>query len=108
LSDLFFFGGLGNGFFMAFKAGGQGRDSGKGLGFEEPVTGIAVEALFGMLLMVEGDRLTSSGAKTKTDDEEEQKKPGRQSKEEKFHAVNPLVNTSPPEESPDSCKIHKG
>src|SRR4030042_2099064 len=97
LSDLFFFGGLGNRFFMAFKAGGYGRDSGKGLGFEEPVTGIAVEALFGMLLMVEGARLSGFEAKTKTDDEEEQKKSGRQSKEEKFHAMNPLVNADPPE-----------
>jgi hypothetical protein len=59
------------------------------LSFEEAVTGIAIEPLSGMLLMIEGDRLPSLGAKTKADDEQEQKKPGRQSKEKKFHALNP-------------------
>jgi hypothetical protein len=48
--------------------------------------------------------LPSSGAKTKTDDEEEQKKPGRQPKEEKFHAMNPSVNTGLTGESSGSCK----
>jgi hypothetical protein len=44
-----------------------------------------------MLPVVKRDRLPSFGAKTQTDEEEEQKEPGRQSKEEKFHTINHLV-----------------
>jgi hypothetical protein len=82
---------------MAFKADGEVRDSGKSLGFEEPVAGIAVEALLGVLLMIKGDRLPGSGAETKTDNDEDQKKTGRQTKEKKFHPVDLLVNRAYPE-----------
>ena len=53
LSDLFFLGGLGNGFIMAFKAGGQVRESGEGLGFEEAVTCVTLQSLFHMLFVIE-------------------------------------------------------
>jgi hypothetical protein len=100
LSDPFFLRGLSHGFFMAFEAGGQVRDSRKGLGFEEAVTGITLRPLFRVLSMIEGDGLLGLGAKTEADEEEEQENPNSQSKEEKFHALNPLVNMNPPREPP--------
>jgi len=38
---------------MAFKAGREVRDPGKGLGFEEAVTCIALQPLFRMLFVIE-------------------------------------------------------
>jgi len=50
--DLFFLRGLGHRLFMAFKAGGDVRNSRKVLGFEETVTCITPQTLFDMLFVV--------------------------------------------------------
>jgi len=70
LPDLFLFRTFCNGLFMTLHAGGYVRHSGKGLGFEIGVAGVTFQPLCQMFLMIEGDRLSSLGAKTQTDEEE--------------------------------------
>ncbi len=93
LPDLFFFGTFCDSFLMALQTSCVVWHSREGLGLDVAVAGIARQPLFKMLLMVEGDRLLSFGAKPKTEEEEKQEGPGRQSNEEKFHAEHPWVNT---------------
>jgi len=83
LSDLFLFRALCDGFFVAFHADANIRHSGKVLGLEIGMAGVTFQPLFEVLLMIEGNRLSGFEAKAKTDDEEEEKKPGRQSNEKK-------------------------
>jgi len=71
LPDLFLFRTFCNGLLMTLQTGGYVRHSGKSLGFEIGVAGVTFQPLFEMLLMVEGDRLSSFGPKTQTDEEEE-------------------------------------
>jgi hypothetical protein len=55
-----------------------------------------------MFLVVEGDRLSSLGADTQTDEEEEQKEPHYQSKKEEFHTESRRVSIGLFGESPGS------
>jgi len=57
LPDLFLFGALGDGFFVAVEADFDSRDSGEGLGLVITVTGIAGLSLLDMLLVIERDGL---------------------------------------------------
>lgn len=55
-----------------------------------------------MFLVVEGNRLCSLGADTKTDEEEEQKEPYYQSNKEEFHTENHRVSIGLLQGSPSS------
>ncbi len=75
---------------MAFEAGSEVRDSGKGLGFEETVTCIAPQPLFRMLFMVERDGLLNLESKAEADDKEKRYYPNGESNEEGFQFLNPF------------------
>ncbi len=70
LPDLLFFGTFRHSFLMALQTSCNARHSRESLGLEVAVAGIALQPLFKMLLVVEGDRLLSFGAKSKTEEEE--------------------------------------
>ncbi len=70
LPDLLFLGTFRHSFLMALQTSCIAWHSGESLGLEVAVAGIALQPLFKMLLVVEGDRLLSLGAKSKTEEEE--------------------------------------
>jgi hypothetical protein len=105
LPDLFFFWFLCDGLLMTLQTSPDVWHSGEGLRLKIAVAGVALQPLFEVLLMVEGDWLLSFGAKTKTEEEKKHERPGRQSNEEKFHAMNPWVNTGLSKESPVPFKM---
>jgi len=92
LSDLFLFWFFCDGFLMAPHADINVGHSGKLLGFKITVTGVTLQPLCEMFLMVEGDRLFSLGADAQTDEKEEQKEPYYQSNKEEFHTENRRVS----------------
>jgi hypothetical protein len=59
------------------------------LGFEEAMACVTPQSLFYMLFMIERDGLFGLGAKTEADEEEQQKNPDGQSKEDGFQFSDP-------------------
>jgi hypothetical protein len=75
---------------MAFQAGGHSWQSGEGLGFKERVTGVTLQPLFHMFLVIKGNRLPGFEALAEGDEEKEQNNSDRNSDEEEFHLVSSL------------------
>jgi hypothetical protein len=89
LSDFFLFRVLCDGFLMAFQAGVNVRYPGEGLGFEKSVACVTPQSLFQMLFMIERDGLIGFKTESEADEEEQQKNPDSQSKEEGFQFLKP-------------------
>ena len=75
LPDLLLLRTLGNRFFMALQTDGDIRHSGESLGLIVLVTGVTFQPLFGMPLVIEGDRLVGFRAYGVVDKEEKQRRP---------------------------------
>jgi hypothetical protein len=71
-----------DGFFVALQADTRIGHSGKVLGLKITVTGVTLQPLFDMFLMVERDRLSGPEANAQTDEDEEYQDPRRQSDKE--------------------------
>jgi hypothetical protein len=87
LPDLLLLRTLGNRFFVALQTDGDVRHSGESLSLIVLVTGVTFQPLFGMLLVIEGDRLVGFRAYGIVDKEEKQKDPNCQSEKKEFHAL---------------------